>query len=83
MRTMTVKEARESFDRMLEAAKQEGVILRDKEIDVAMILSPDEYERFRRWRVEGLLKSMNDLAAEAAANGLTEEKLAELLEQPD
>ena len=54
-----------------------------KEIDVAMILSPDEYERFRRWRVEGLLKSMNDLAAEAAANGLTEEKLAELLEQPD
>jgi hypothetical protein len=80
---MTVKEARESFDRMLEAAKQGGVILRDKEIDVAMILSPDEYERFRRWRVEGLLKSMNDLAAEAAANGLTEEKLAELLEQPD
>lgn len=83
MRTMTVKEARESFDRMLETAKQEGVVLRDEEIDVAMILSPEEYKRFRRWRTDGLLKSMNDLAAEAAANGLTEERLAELLDKPD
>ncbi len=29
------------------------------------------------------LAAMNALAAEAAANGLTEEKLAELLKQPD
>lgn len=83
MRTMTVKEARESFDRMLETAKQDGVVLRDEEVDVAMILSPEEYKRFRRWRIDGLLKSVNDLAAEAAANGLTEEKLAELLDKPD
>jgi hypothetical protein len=80
---MTVKEARESFDRMLETAKQEGVVLRDEEVDVAMILSPEEYRRFRKWRIDGLLKSMNDLAAEAAANGLTEEKLAELLNEPE
>ena len=55
----------------------------DEEVDVAMILSPEEYKRFRRWRIDGLLKSVNDLAAEAAANGLTEEKLAELLDKPD
>ena len=48
-----------------------------------MILSPEEYVRFRQWRSEGLLKGMNELAAEAAANGLTEEKLAELLKLPD
>jgi hypothetical protein len=30
-----------------------------------------------------LLKARNDLAAAAAANGLTEEKLAELLKQPE
>ena len=83
MRSMTVKEARDSFDRMLEAAKREGVVLRDDNADVAMILSPEEYARFRRWRSEGLLKAMNELAAEAAANGLTEEKLAELLKLPD
>jgi hypothetical protein len=83
MRSMTVKEARDSFDRMLEARRREGVVLRDDEPNVAMILSPEEYARFRQWRSEGLLKAMNDLAAEAAANGLTEEKLAKLLKQSD
>jgi hypothetical protein len=83
MRSMTVKEARDSFDRMLETARREGVVLRDDKADVAMILSPEEYVRFRQWRSEGLLKAMNELAAEAAANELTEEKLAELLRLPD
>ena len=79
MRSMTVKEARDSFDRMLETAKREGVILRDDTADVAMVLSPEEYARFRQWRAEGLEKARHELAAEAAANGLTEEKLAEIL----
>lgn len=83
MRSMTVKEARDSFDRMLEAAKREGVVLRDGEFDTAVVVSPEEYARLRQWRVEGLLKAMDKVAAEAAANGLTEEKLAELLKQPD
>lgn|GEM_PF-3103068 len=47
MRSMTVKEARDSFDRMLETAKREGVLLRDDKTDVAMVLPPDEYARFR------------------------------------
>lgn len=82
MRSMTVKEAKDSFDRMLETAKREGVVLRDDKTDIAMILSPEEYARFRSWRLEGLRKAMNEVAAEAAANGLTEGKLAELLKQP-
>jgi hypothetical protein len=83
MRSMTVKEARDSFDRMLETAKREGVVLREGKADVAAVVSPEEYERFRQWRVEGLMKIMDRVAAEAAANGLTEDKLAELLKQPD
>lgn len=83
MRSMTVKEARDAFDSMLETAKREGVVLREDAADVAMVLSPDEYARFRKWRTAELLSVMDELAAEAAANGLTEEKLAELLRQPD
>lgn len=83
MRSMTVKEAKASFDRMLEAAKREGVVLRDDGKDVATIVPSREYALFRQWRVDGLLKVMDELAAEAAANGLTEEKLAELLKQSD
>ncbi len=80
---MTVKEAKASFDRMLEAAKHEGVVLRDDGKDVATIIPSREYALFRQWQVDGLLKARDELAAEAAANGLTEEKLAELLKQPD
>ena len=83
MRSMTVKEAKASFDRMLEVAQREGVVLRDDGKDVAAIVSSREYALFRKWQVDGLLTAMNELAAEAAANGLTEEKLAELLKQPD
>ena len=83
MRSMTVKEARDAFDSMLETAKREGLVLREDAADVAMVLSPDEYARFRKWRTAELLSVMDELAAEAAANGLTEEKLAELLRQPD
>jgi len=83
MRSMTVKEARDAFDRMLETARREGVVLRDGQADIAAVVSPAEYERFRRWRVEGLMEAMDRIAAEAAANGLTEDKLADLLKQPD
>jgi len=80
---MTVKEAKDSFDRMLETAKREGVVLREGKAEVAAIVSPEEYARFRQWRVDGLLKVMDEISAEAAANGLTEEKLAELLKQSE
>lgn len=83
MRSMTVKEARDSFDSMLETAKREGVVLRDGKVDAAVVVSAEEYARLRQSRADGLLKAMDKLAAEAAANGLTEEKLAELLRQPD
>jgi Asp-tRNA(Asn)/Glu-tRNA(Gln) amidotransferase B subunit len=58
-------------------------VLRDDGKDVAAIVSSREYALFRKWLVDGLTTAMNELAAEAAANGLTEEKLAELLKQPD
>ncbi|MCX7362256.1 MAG: hypothetical protein NTV97_10380 [Alphaproteobacteria bacterium] len=49
MRSMTVKEARDAFDSMLETAKREGVVLRDGDkADVAMVLPPEEYARFRK-----------------------------------
>lgn len=83
MRSMTVKEARDSFDRMLEMAKREGVVLREGKVDAAVVVSPEEYARLRQSRVEALLEAMDKVATEAAANGLTEEKLAELLKQPD
>lgn len=83
MRTMTFKEAKDSFERLAETARREGVMLREGSSDVLAVISAEEYARFRQWQIDGLLEVMDKVAAEAAANGLTEEKLAELLKQPD
>ena len=83
MRTMTPEEAKGAFERLAETAKREGVMLREGSADVLAVISADEYARFRQWQVDGLLEVMDRVASEAAANGLTEEKLAELLKQPD
>ena len=83
MRTVTVKEAKDSFERVAETAKREGVMLREGADDVLALIPAQEYERFRQWQVDSLIRVMDKVAAEAAANGLTEEKLAELLSQPD
>jgi hypothetical protein len=83
MRTMTLDEAKGAFERLAETAKREGVMLREGSSNVLAVISAEEYARFRQWQVDGLLKVMDKVAAEAAANGLTEEKLAELLKQPD
>ncbi len=66
---MTVEEATASFDRMPEAAKREDVSLRDDGKDVATIVSSRDYALFRQWRADRLLRAMDELAAEAAANG--------------
>ena len=83
MRSMTVKEAKDAFDRMLETAKREGVVLREGKVDTAVIVSAEEYTRLRQSRAENLLRAMDKVAVEAAASGLTEEKLTELLKRPD
>jgi hypothetical protein len=80
---MPLEEAKGAFVRLAETAKREGVMLREGSSDVLAVISADEYARFRQWQVDGLLEVMDKVAAEAAANGLTEEKLAELLNQPD
>jgi hypothetical protein len=79
---MTVKEARDSFDRMLEMAKRERVVLRDEGRDVAAVVSPADAEMIRRAKALAVIKARNELANDARDRGLTEEILAEILNEP-
>lgn len=81
MRSMTVKEARDSFDRMLEIAKREGVVLRDQGLDVAAVVSPADAEMIRRAKALATIKARDELAKDARENGLTEQILAEILSE--
>jgi Antitoxin Phd_YefM, type II toxin-antitoxin system len=81
MRSMTVKEARDSFDRMLEAAKREGVVLRDDGKEVAAVVSPSDAELIRRAKAIAAIKARDELAEGAQDKGLTEQILVEIMNE--
>jgi hypothetical protein len=83
MRSMTVKEAKEAFESMLETAKREGVVLRDGGKDVAAVVSLSDADLIRRAKALAAIKARETLAADAGAKGLTEEILAEILDERD
>ena len=54
-------------------------MLRRQHRDIAVVLSTADYDRLRSANIAALLELRDEVAAEAAAAGLTEERLAELL----
>jgi hypothetical protein len=81
MRTMTVEEAKRSFESMLETAKREGVVLREGGKDVAAVVSLSDADLIRRAKALAAIRARDELAADARAKGLTEEILAEILNE--
>ncbi len=79
MYSFSVSEAEEDFGALVSAAQHQPVVIRNGNGESVLLLSPEEYKRFRQWRTEEFTKAWEELSAEAQANGLTEEKLAELL----
>jgi antitoxin (DNA-binding transcriptional repressor) of toxin-antitoxin stability system len=81
MRSITVKEAENSFARMLEAASRGGVVLREGGKDVAAVVSMSDAEMLRKAKALAAIKARNGLASDAQAKGLTEDILAEILDE--
>lgn len=80
MKIMTISEAERAFDAVLESLADDSVVLKRGERDVAVVISIDDYEKLRRLKVEELLALCEEVGRDAEARGLTEERLAELLD---
>jgi prevent-host-death family protein len=79
MRTMSATEAKQNLGALLDSAQSEPVTIRRQNRDIAVVLSAREYDRLRAINVEEFERFCDRIGQRAAANGLTEEKLAEIL----
>lgn len=79
MKTIAATETSNRLGSILEAAQREPVVIRQEDRDVAVVMSMSEYERLRTGNAQAFLDLRNEIAAQAAASGLTDERLADLL----
>ena len=83
MRTVSATEAKQRFAAILDAAQHEPIMVRRQKREVAVVLSPRDYERLRALNLRELEEYCQRIGAQAAERGLTEEKLAEILDDVD
>lgn len=79
MRYISATEAKQRLAALLDAAQSEPVVIRRQKRDVAVLLSVRDYERLRALNVEEFERFCDRIGERAAARGLTESALADLL----
>jgi prevent-host-death family protein len=79
MSIVSATQAKQNFAALLDAVQREPVRIQRHERDVAVLVSAQEYDGMvrERWREFDRLSAL--ASAQAQANGLTEEKLQEIL----
>jgi prevent-host-death family protein len=79
MPTVSATHAKQNFAAILDQAQREPVRIQRHERDVAVVVSAEEYERMHKDRWAEFNRLSEIASAQAKANGLTEEILAEIL----
>jgi prevent-host-death family protein len=79
MKTVAATEAKNRFGAIIDDAQREPIVIRRQDRDVAVVLSMADYERLRSGNAKAFLELRNAVAAEAAAAGLTDDVLGDLL----
>jgi prevent-host-death family protein len=79
MQYVSATDAKQRLAALLDAAQREPVVIRRQNRDVAVILSPQEYDRLRALNAAEFQRFCDRVAEGAAARGMTEDKLTEIL----
>ncbi len=79
MKFVSATEAKQRLAALLDAAQREPVMIRRQKRDVAVILSPQEYDRLRAINVEEFERFCDRVGQQAAARGLSEDRLGDIV----
>lgn len=80
MRYVSATEAKQNFAAILDAAQRGPVVIRRQARDAAVLISPQDYDRLRGLAIAELEALCARVSAQAATQGLTQEKLEQLLD---
>lgn len=83
MRTVPASEAKRAFASVLDAAMHEPVLIQRQKHDVAVVLSMTEYERLTKLNIAEFQRFCDQIGGRATREGLDEEALTTLLDEPD
>jgi antitoxin Phd len=79
MKTVSATEAKQRFAAIIDAAQREPVVIRRQNREVAVVVSPADYDRIRGANVVELDRLCERVSKQAAKRGMTDKVLAELL----
>ena len=79
MKTVSATQAKQRFAELLDAAQKNPVHIQRHERDIAVLLSAEEYEEFRKLRAEELIRLGNEMTRYAESKGMTDELFARLM----
>jgi prevent-host-death family protein len=81
MKKVPATEAKNRLGAILDDAQREPIVIRRQDRDIAVVLSMADYERLRSGNIQAFLDLRRQVADEAAVNGLTDERLNQLLDE--
>jgi len=81
MQYVSATEAKQKLAAIMDAAQTEPVMIKRQNREVAVLLSPKEYDRLRGLNIKDFEQFCDQVGKKADDMGLTEKKLDELLEE--
>ncbi|MEY3183062.1 MAG: hypothetical protein RLZ35_1047 [Pseudomonadota bacterium] len=83
MQYYSASELKNQLATIIDVVQREPVIVQKKGRDVAIILSPTEYQDYQRYKKHAFVEFCQNVSEKAIARGLTPEKLAEILAETE
>jgi prevent-host-death family protein len=83
MRQISATDAKQNLAALLDSAQREPIMIRRQKRDIAVVISPQEYDCLRAANIEEFQRFSDRIGERAAQRGLTEDQLTALLADDD